>query len=336
MKVSKPLIFIGSIILVLLLSSCNLIDSDEGGKETIKVAHYFAESHPQHKALEEKFAPAVEEGTDGEMSVDIYPNSELGDEDEYTNGVREGSVEMAVAGMGLQEARSKIGALEWPYLFDDYEEAQNALNGEVGEDIEDEFRELDVEPIGWTANGFREISSNSTIESMDDLEGLKIRMPNFNIFEKTGEALGVSVQPMPISEIFTALEQGVVDGQENPYATFKESGYYEVQSNVLESDHMFSPNVYLVNADFFEDQDEETKKVIREAAQEAADYEWELMKDEEDDIKDELESEDVKITEPDDQFKKNLRQAVEPLYDDLIEENDWADDFLNKVEESKE
>src|SRR5699024_9274102 len=137
----------------------------------------------------------------------------------------------------------------------------------------------------WTANGFRAISSNDTIESMDDLKGLKLRMPEYHVYERTGEAMGVSVQPMPTSEIFTALEQGVVDGQENPLATFKESGFYEVQY----------------------------------------------------DIKSELESEGITITEPDDQFKQELEDTIkDKVYEDLLEKHDWAEEFLETVEKSKE
>lgn len=336
MKYSKIMFFITLFSFMLIVSACSDGVGEEG-EIKIKVAHYFAEGHPQHKALEEEFVPYVEEKTDGKVTVEVYPNSELGAEDEYTNGVRNGSIEMVVAGMGLQEAEAKIGTLEWPYLFDDYEEAKTSLDGEVGEEIGDEFRKLDVEPIGWTANGFRAISSNDTIESMDDLKGLKLRMPEYHVYERTGEAMGVSVQPMPISEIFTALEQGVVDGQENPLATFKESGFYEVQSDVLESNHMFSPNVYLINADFMDNLDEDIQKIVRDGAKNAADYEWELMESEEDDIKSELESEGITITEPDDQFKQELEDTIkDKVYEDLLEKHDWAEEFLETVEKSKE
>src|SRR5699024_10404622 len=133
-----------------------------------------------------------------------------------------------------------------------------------------------------------------------------------------------------------ALEQGVVDGQENPLATFKESGFYEVQSDVLESNHMFSPNVYLMNADFFDGLDEDTQKIIKDGAEKAADYEWELMQEEEDDIKSELESEGITITEPDEKFKQELEEVIkDDVYEDLLEKHEWAEDFLETVEESK-
>lgn len=338
MKHIKRFLLIGAIASLLALAACGGGNTGKGGdgEVTLKIAHYFAETHPQHIALEEKFAPAVEEGTNGRIHVQIYPNSQLGDEEEYSNGVRDGSIEMVVAGMGLQSASPKIGALEWPYLFDNYDQAKNALNGEVGAEIEEEFRGLGVEPLGWTVNGFRVISSNRSIKSMEDLKGLQLRMPNFDVYKRTGEALGISVQPMPLSEVFTALEQGVIDGQENPYATLKESGFSEVQSHVLESNHIFSPNVYLINAEFFNSLDEDTQEVIRKAAQEAADYQWELALEKEQETKEELESEGMTISEPSESFKQEMKGSMDPVYKALFEKYDWAEEFMNTIEKSKE
>lgn len=333
---NKYVMLISTLVLPLLLIACGSDKKESGaGEQTLKIAHYFAESHPQHIALEEEFVPAVEEGTNGRLKVEIYPNSQLGAEEEFTNGVRNGSIEMVIAGMGLQSASPKIGALEWPFLFDNYEEARKVLDGKAGSEIKDEFKKLDVEPLEWTVNGFRVISSNRAIESMEDFKGLQLRMPDFDMFVRTGEALGVSVQPMPLSEVFTALEQGVIDGQENPYATLKESGFYEVQSHVLESNHMFSPNIYLMNADFFNTQDEQTQEVIRDAAKKAADYQWELAIESKEEIKQELEAEGMTIMEPSEELKQAMVEAMNPLYEKLYEEYDWAEELKNTIEASK-
>src|SRR5699024_2663044 len=195
---------------------------------------------------------------------------------------------------------------------------------------------LDVEPLGWTVNGFRVVSSNSAIESMEDFEGVDMRMPNFDVFVETGEALGVNVQPMPLSEVFTALEQGVINAQENPYPTLLESGFYEVQSHVLESNHMFSPNVYLMNSEFFNNLSEEDQQVIQDAAQNSADYQWELALESEEEMKNELESEGLTIIQPSDEFNQEMRDAVEPVYEGFYEQYDWGEEFMNTIESSKE
>ncbi|TCS79392.1 TRAP transporter substrate-binding protein [Tepidibacillus fermentans] len=340
MKLKK--LFLFGLIAVLMLTSvaCSQGTNDtqatsKDGVTKIKIANYFAEDHPQNVALREKFKKIVEEKTNGKVVVEIYPSNQLGDEAQFTNGVRNGTVEMAITGMGLQTANPKIGAVEWPFLFESYDHARKALNGEVGDEIETEFRKLGVEPLAWTVNGFRVISANRPIKSMDDFKGFRLRMPNIPIFVNTGKALGANVQPLPLSEVFTALEQKVIDGQENPYATLKASGFYEVQKYVLESNHMFSPNVYLMNKKLFDSFDKETQQIIKEAAQESANYEWELLLKSEEDVKKFLKEKGLEIIVPDAQFKEQMVKAMDPVYQDLYKQYDWAKAFVEKVRNSK-
>lgn len=328
--------YVGLLFLVLFLAACGSSDTSGGSasdsdEKIIKVANYFAAEHPQNIALKEKFKPLVEENTD--YIVEIYPNSELGSEEQFTTGVRNGTIEMAVTGMILQTAKPKLGVIEWPFLFEDYDQAKQVLDGEIGQEVANEYVDLGAQPLAWTANGFRVVSSNRAIESIEDFDGLRLRMANADGFINTGKAMGASVQGMPISEVFTALEQGVIDAQENPYATLKESAYYEVQSHVLESNHIFSPNLYIVNKKFFDGLDEETQKAIEEAAQEAADYEWELIKESEDEVKSFLEEKGVEIIVPDEQFKQSLVDAMDPVYEGIFKQYDWAEDLYNRIQE---
>ncbi|RKO19974.1 TRAP transporter substrate-binding protein [Pseudarthrobacter phenanthrenivorans] len=305
-----------------------------GGTKTIKIANYFAESHSQNVALREKFKPLVEENTD--LKVEIYPNNELGAEAQYTNGLRSGTVEMAVAGMGLQANAPKLGVVEWPFLFEDYDHAQKTLDGDLGDELGQEFKGQGVKLLGWTANGFRNVSSNRPVKSMEDFKGLRLRMPDLPLYIKTGESLGVSVQPMAISEIFTALEQGVIDGQENPYATVRASGWHEVQSHILESQHMFSPNAYLMNTAFWEGLTKEEQAAIQKAADEASDYQWDLSRKSVEEDKKFLQEHGVEITVPDEGFKKEMVEAVQPVYDELYAKHDWAKGFADRVKAAKE
>ncbi|PLR81671.1 C4-dicarboxylate ABC transporter substrate-binding protein [Bacillus canaveralius] len=325
-------------LMLVVLTGCNALETagkERNGVTTIKIANYFSETHPQNIALREKFKPMVEEQTDGKYVVEIYPGNELGDEDSFTSGVRIGSIQMAITGMGLQTANPKIGAVEWPYLFDDYEQANRILNGEVGDEIGEAFRELGAEPLAWTANGFRSVSANREIASMEDFKGFRLRMTNIPIFINTGKALGANVQPLALSEVFTAIEQGVIDGQENPITTLKESGLYEVQSHVTETKHMFSPNVYLMNKEFFDGLDDETREIILAAAKESANYEWELLQESESETKQFLEEHGIKFTVPDEKFMNELRDSMEPVYEDLYKKYDWAEEFINKIHEQK-
>nr|WP_245807827.1 TRAP transporter substrate-binding protein [Halobacillus massiliensis] len=305
-----------------------------GGAKTIKVANYFAEDHPQNVALREKFKKIVEEESGGELKVQIYANSTLGAEKEFYDGVRNGTIEMGVPGLIMQADVPKMAVPEWPFLFEDYEHVQNVLNGPIGEEVtEDLESEHGVKPLAWSANGFRMFSSNQTIEKMEDFNGLRLRMPNIPNYIKLGELLGANITPMPISEAFTALEQKVVDGQDNPIATLRNSGWYEVQSDVLESKHMFSPNLYIINSEFYNGLTEEQQKLIEKASEESAAYEFELMEKSYEDDKKFLEDEGVKFTNPSDDFKQNMEKAADPLYKEIFQEYEWAEELVNRIKE---
>ncbi|MBT2648743.1 TRAP transporter substrate-binding protein [Bacillus sp. ISL-34] len=326
-----------SVAAALLLSGCGGGEGEKTSgsgveKKTIKVAHYFAENHPQNIALKEKFEKMVEKGSDGELEVQIYANSTLGAEKEFYDGVRNGTIEMGVPGLIMQADIPKMGVPEWPFLFRDYDHVQKVLNGPIGEELTEELDpKHGVTPLAWSANGFRMFSSNRPINSMKDFDGLRLRMPNIPNYIKLGESLGANVSPLPISEVFTALEQKVVDAQDNPIATLRSSGWNEVQSDVLESKHMFSPNIYIINSKFFNGLTMEQQKIIQNAAKESAAYEFDLMEKSYEDDKAYLKDTGIKFTNPNEEFLEQMIKAAQPVYDEVFEENDWAEELVGKI-----
>lgn len=306
--------------------------STSGETITIKVANYFAEDHPQNVALREKFKPMVEEQSGGALKVEIYPNSQLGAEEEFYNGVRNGTIEMGIPGMIMQSSIEKLQVPEWPFLFKDYEHVKKVLNGPIGEELTADLEPVHgVKPLAWSANGFRMASANRTIESMEDFKGFRMRTPNIPNYIELWERLGTNVQPLAISEVFTALEQKVIDGQENPIATLRASGWYEVQTDVLESNHMFSPNLYIINKAFYDSLSPEHQQIIEEAAKEAAAYEFQLMENSYEEDKAFLEENGIKFTTPSEEFKQQMLDAVQPMYDKFFEQYDWAEDLVERI-----
>lgn len=332
------------VLLFVLLSGCGSSGTNSpagnektGGVKVIKVANYFAETHPQNVALREKFKKIVEEKSNGSLKVEIYPNSALGAEQEFYNGVRNGTIEMGIPGLIMQNDIPKMGVPEWPFLFKDFEHVKKVLNGPIGKEITAELEtKHGVVPLAWSANGFRMFSSNRTIDSIDDFKGLRLRMPNIPNYITIGKLLGANVTPLPISEVFTALEQKVVDGQDNPIATLRASGWYEVQTDVLESKHMFSPNVYVVNKKFWDSLTDEQRKIIQEAAKEAANYEFELMEKSYEEDKKFLQEHGIQFTTPSSEFEKQMEEAVQPLYDELFKKYHWAEDLYKRIKAEAE
>ncbi|THE11602.1 DctP family TRAP transporter solute-binding subunit [Bacillus timonensis] len=301
-------------------------------QKTIKVAHYFAEDHPQNIALKEKFKKIVEEESKGSLKVQLFPNSTLGAEKEFYDGVRNGTIEMGIPGLIMQADIPKMAVPEWPFLFKDFEHVKSVLNGPIGEELTADLeKEHGVKPLAWSANGFRMFSSNTPIKSLEEFDGLRLRMPNIPNYITLGKLLGANITPLPISEIFTALEQKVVDGQDNPIATLRASGWYEVQSDVLESKHMFSPNIYIINSQFWNSLSKEQQQIIEKASKTAAEYEFELLEKSYEEDKKFLEEHGIQFTTPSEEFIDDMEKAAQPLYDEIYQEFDWAEELVEKI-----
>lgn len=301
-------------------------------KYTIKVANYYGIDHPQNVALREKFKPVVEQKSNGSLKVEIFENNKLGAEQQFYTGVRNGTIEMAIPGMIMQADVPRMGVVEWPFLLKDFKHAKKVLESPIGKEMTDEMEKLHgVKALAWSVNGFRQISSNRQIASMQDFKGFKLRMPNSAVFPKIGAALGAIVSPMPLSEVFTALEQKVVDGQDNPIGLLRANGFFEVQTHVLESYHVFTPNVLIINKKFWDKLSPNQQKALEEAAKAYADYQWELSEKSYDEDKKFLISKGLKFITPDAAFKKQMEDAMKPIYDEYYAKYPWSKEMVDKI-----
>ena len=308
-----------------------------GETKTIKFAHWFAEDHPQHLAML-KFKELVEERSNGSLIVEIYPNSQLGSEDVYDQSVSQGTVEMGCAGTNIQMYLPKIGVSEAPFLFEGWEDAEAILTGEIGDALTEGLIEGgNMRCLAITVNGFRQISSNKPMYSMDDLKGQKLRTPNIPHFIQMMDCLGVTSVPMAMSEIFNALETKVADGQENPYPTIYTSSFYEVQDYVLESNHMFSPNFWVINEDFYQGLTDEQREALESSIDEAAAYNWDISIEYDNEAKANIEAAGTTtIIVPDEAFKTQLRDAMGPVYEYFYAEKEGSEEWVSMVREYQE
>lgn len=337
MKKMVSLALTGLLVSSVLLAGCGgKTDSTSTGKTakavTIKVANYYAADHPQNVALREKFKPLIEEKSKGALKVDIFENNKLGGEQQFYTGVRNGTVEMGLPGMIMQADVPKMGVPEWPFLFKDFNHAKKVLNGPIGKELSDELeRTHGVHVLAWSVNGFRMFSTNKPVASMEDFKSIRLRMPNTPVFVKLGQLLGTTVSPMPLSEVFTAMEQKVVDGQDNPIGVVRSSGFYEVQTNILESKHGFTPNVLIVSKKFWDKLPQDQKKIIEDAAKAYADYEWELSEKSYEEDKKFLISKGMTFITPDPAFQAQMEKAASPIYDEYYAKYPWAKEMVEKI-----
>lgn len=301
---------------------------------TIRLANWFAEDHPQNIALQ-SFADEVYERSGGKMEVELYPNSQLGSEDVYINSILEGTLEMSCQGTMMAEYVPAINVAEMPFLFSGgWEQARATLGGEIGEQMTADMPEAcGVRVLAWTANGFRVVSSSKPVKSVEDFKGLILRVPTTSLYVKTFEALGCTAVGITLSETYTALETGVADGQENPYATDRASSFYEVQDYILETNHMFSPVEWCINEEFYQSLPEEFQEIIVSAAKTAAEYEWDLSISGEQDDKAFIAENGVEITEVSEEMHEQMVQMLEDagVYEWLYSEYPGTEEYAELI-----
>ena len=299
----------------------------------LKIANWYAPNHPVNVALKEKFLPAIKEGTGGKVEGFLYDSSQLGGEREFTEGVRIGTIEMAITGGILTASYPKIGILELPYVFRDYAHVQKTLNGPIGDEFVAEYQKAGVRVLGWMANGFRVISnSKRPINSLQDIPGMRLRMPENKVYVETGKALGFNVVTMGMPEVFNALKQGVMDGQENPFSTLWASGWWEVQKYVTVSYHLFSYNGVSINDKLYQSMPKEYQDVLVKAAQAAAEYEFKLLQDDEKDVIKKLQDKGLQITYPD---LKPFEEATKVVRDNYAKGYAPAKEMIERIQAVK-
>lgn len=317
------------------LSACNDNDGNSSAK-VVKVSSVVAPTHPSTIALKEVFKPMIESKTNGKYQIDIYDSGQLGDEKQSFDYTRQGIVDMSVLGTVMWSEVPKMSVPDFPFLFRDVAHARKIYQGEVGQEIASSFEESQpIKFLAWMPNGARVFSSSKPLSNPEQFKGQKMRMPNNPIHVKVAELLGANVAIMGLGEVFTALEQGVVDGQDNPLSTFVQQGFYSVNKNIYETNHMISSLELLVNVNFWKDLSDEEKAIFNEAAKATSDKSWDLYQESIESDKKLVLEKGGTITVPTESDKNVLVEKMQPLYDELYQKYDWAKALVNKVRETQ-
>ncbi len=246
-------------------------------ERTLQLGHLANEDNSWHQASI-KFAEEVDRLTDGRITVEVFPNESLGKEIDLINGMQLGTVDMTITGESLQNWAPKAALLAVPYAYDSLERMDEVASGEIGDEIENQIIEqARIRPIAYFARGPRELTSNRPIESPEDLNGLKMRVPNVPLFVNVWSELGAQPTPMAFSEVFTSLQNGTIDAQENPLALIRSASFNEVQDYVNMTDHVRSWIYLTISEQTWGQLSEEDRQAIQEAAQIAQDHERELF-----------------------------------------------------------
>jgi tripartite ATP-independent transporter DctP family solute receptor len=204
--------------------------------------------------------------------------------------------------------------VDFPFLFNTPQEADAVMDGPVGKALSDQLPEKGLVGLGYWELGFRNLTnSRRPVTKLEDIQGLKIRVLQSPIFIDLFTALGANAVPLPYPELYTAMETGTVDGQENPFSNIISSKFYEVQKNLALTQHVYNPQILLISKKFWDKLNSDEQKVLQDAAIEARDYQRTVSREMSAKALDELKAEGVRITELPPEEVEKLRAKTKPV-----------------------
>lgn len=269
------------------------------------------EDHTVYKGFE-YFSKILNERSNGRLQLQVYPSEQLAKEIEAIRLIQAEVIDITVTSSLLNNWFETAVFCELPFFFKDTTEVRNFINGPIGKQMEDQMINITgLRPLGYFQRGARHLTSNKPIKHPDDLQGLIVRVPNVPSFVTTWEALGAKPTPMAFSEVFTSLQQGTIEAQENPFAFIKNAGFYEVQKYVNLTGHVLGFGYPVIGEKQFQKLPEDLKTILLEAATDMQDYEHKLFLENESKIIAELKSRGMEFIEVDkDAFIKKSEEAI--------------------------
>ncbi len=221
------------------------------------------------------FADEVEKASGGKMKIRAIGAAALGSDVQMQQALIGGAQEMMVGSTATLVGITKEMAIwDTPFLFDNAKEADVVLDGPVGQKVMDKLQEKGLVGLVYWENGFRNLTNNKrAVTKLEDMDGIKLRVMQNNVFIDSFKTLGANAVPLPFSELFTALETKTVDGQENPYNTILSSKFYEVQKYLTVTNHVYSPWIVLVSKKYWDGLSKDEQKVLMDAAIKSRDFE---------------------------------------------------------------
>ena len=275
----------------------------------------YATSATSHYAVGSTvFCDEVEKGTQGRYKCQQFPNGSLGGEREMIEAVQLGTLDLVNTSTGpVGNFVPEVKIVDIPFLFRDYEHARKVMDGEIGQDILTKFPAKGLVALGWTENGFRHMTnSKRAIVKPGDAAGLKMRTMENKVHMDGYKTFGIQPTPMAFPEVFGALQQGTVDGQENPIPVILASKFSQVQKHLSLTGHVYSPGLLITSPRLMNKLSDADKKVFYEATQKAKVAQRKKVNDDENTGIAQLEKEGMQVVRQ--VNGESFRKAVAPAY----------------------
>jgi tripartite ATP-independent transporter DctP family solute receptor len=280
---------------------------------TIRVGHTLAPTHPYHLGLLH-FGELIAQKTDGKVKVEVFHSSQLGSERDLIEGLQLGTVEMTLISTApLAGFTSDFLVFDLPFIFADVKTARACVDSEIGQRMLDQLASQGIVGLCFFENGFRSVTnSRRAITKPEDLAGIKIRTMENPIHMDSFRIMNADPTPMAFGELFTALQQKTIDGQENPLAIIDTSAFYEVQEYLSLTEHFYSPAPVLMAKAYHDSLPAEIQGAIRECLAESRAYQRGLLDEMNASLLDTLAKRGMKINTVD---KEPFIKAVQPIYE---------------------
>jgi tripartite ATP-independent transporter DctP family solute receptor len=278
----------------------------------LTLGHGAAPGNPRHEASV-KFAEVIKARSAGRIEVQVAPSAQLGDDAAMVTALRTGALDMSANSQGaLANAVPEYAAFGMPFLFSTPAQAFKLLDGPLGKELADKSAEKGLVVLGYWDNGIRHMTnSKRPITKAEDMKGLKMRTPPDAVLVDIMQSLGAEAQQIKFAELYVALQQGVVDGQENPLMNIHASKLYEVQKHLALTSHMFQMTPFLMSKRTWDRLPAADRKAVTEAAAEATAMQRKLSQESDDRLLGELKAKGVQVTAVDKSAFEKATAAVD-------------------------
>lgn len=246
-------------------------------ERTLRFAFQNVKEHPQGQGAQ-KFADLLSEKSGGKLKVRLFPGGTLGGDVQTVSALQGGTLDITVLNSGILAAQAAdFAMLDFPFLFNNAEEAHAVIDGPVGQKLAAQLDSKGLVGLGYWDLGFRHLTnSKHPVAKLEDMQGLKVRVIQSPIYLETFSALGANPVPMAFPEVYTGLEQHTIDGQENPFTVIEGNKFYEVQKYLSVTGHIFNPQSLIISQKTWNRLNDDEKALIRAAASEAQKFQREV------------------------------------------------------------
>lgn len=321
-----------SLLLAFLLIStfivgCSKPTANEGGSEkpakaiNLRVGHVEPEERSTHRALLE-FKKEVEEQSNGSITIELHPNGSLGGDVQLTESVAMGTLDMALPATSVLVTYSpEFGILDMPYLFLNAEYGFAAMDGEVGQHFDAILENVGIKNLGYSYNGLRSLTNSvRPVNTPADLKGMKVRVMESPVFIDFFETLGANATPMSFNELFTGLQQGTVEAQENPPSLIYSNKFYEVQKYLSLTEHVNNFLAFIMNKNKFDSLSADQQAVIEKAAENYVKLQRQMEVEDTDKSVQDLANAGLAVNEVSEENKQVFKDALKPMYEKYSKE----------------